>query len=45
MGISAHYPVIIDGISGKGKHTALNFISQTLGFKVISFSLSSATPI
>jgi hypothetical protein len=43
--ISIHYPVIIEGSSGKGKHTAITFLANYLGYNLISISISSSTTI
>jgi midasin (ATPase involved in ribosome maturation) len=45
MGISLHYLVILQGGSGQGKHTAIEYVAQYLGYKIISFGLSSATTL
>ncbi|KAK8886006.1 hypothetical protein M9Y10_041465 [Tritrichomonas musculus] len=42
-GLSIHYPIILEGISGKGKHTAIQYVADTLGYKVVKFGISSAT--
>jgi midasin (ATPase involved in ribosome maturation) len=45
MGISLHYPVIIQGGSGQGKRTAVQFVAESLGFQVMCVALSSVTSI
>jgi MoxR-like ATPase len=45
MGIALHYPVIIQGVSGQGKHTAIEFVAQSLGFRIITICLSKTTSI
>jgi thymidylate kinase len=45
MGILIHFPVILEGISGKGKHTAIQYISQVFNYQIVSFSFSSSTSI
>jgi midasin (ATPase involved in ribosome maturation) len=45
MGIMLHYPVILQGGSGQGRHTAIEFVAQSLGYRLLTFGLSSATSI
>jgi hypothetical protein len=43
--LSIHHPIIIEGISGKGKHIAIKLLANALEYDLISISISSATTI
>jgi hypothetical protein len=45
MGISLHHPVIIQASTGFETHTAIEYVSKSLGFKIVKFTLSNATTI
>ena len=45
MSISLNFPLILEGNSGMGKKTAINYICDILNINVIYFSLSNSTTI
>ena len=45
FGFCCHVPVILEGRSGQGKQTAINFISEYLGYDIVNIILSSTTKV
>ena len=45
ISISLHFPLIIEGGTGKGKKTAIYFIAKVLHYKVIYFNISNTTTV
>ena len=45
ISISLHFPLIIEGGTGKGKKTAIYYIAKVLHYKVIYFNISNTTTV
>ena len=45
LSIYSHFPLIIKGNTGSGKNTAINYLTNYLGFDLIEFSLSNSTTL
>ena len=45
LSISIHYPLIIEGGTGKGKKSAIYYIAKILGYDVIYFNISNSTSV
>jgi len=43
--IAIHFPLIIEGGTGKGKKSAINYIAKILGYDVIYFNISNSTTV
>ena len=43
--LSINFPLIIEGNCGRGKKTAIDYVSKILGYEMISFSISNSTTI
>ena len=42
FGLSLKSPIILEGLIGQGKQTAIKYISELLGFKILNIQLSSS---
>ena len=45
ISISIHYPLIIEGGTGKGKKSAIYYMAKILGYDVIYFNISNSTTV
>ena len=43
IGLAIHYPVILEGPSGRGMHTAIEYVSKVTGYDIIFFGISNVT--
>ena len=43
--IATHFPLIIEGSSGKGKKTAIEYIKEILGYEIVYIPISSSTTV
>ena len=45
ISIAIHYPLIIEGETGKGKKSAINYMANILGYDVVYFNISNSTTV
>ena len=45
LSIAIHFPLIIEGETGKGKKTAIYYIAKILGYEVIYFNILNSTTV
>ena len=45
LSIAIHYPLIIEGGTGKGKKSAIYYFAKILGYNVIYFNISNSTTV
>ncbi len=43
--VATHFPLIIEGSSGKGKKTAIDYIKEILGYEIVYIPISSSTTV
>ena len=45
ISIAINYPLIIEGETGKGKKSAINYMANILGYDVVYFNISNSTTV
>ena len=45
LSIAIHYPLIIEGGTGKGRKTSIKYIAKVLGYDIIYFNISNNTTV
>lgn len=43
LGLASNTPVILEGVPGQGKQTAIKFLADTLGYNIINIMISQST--
>ena len=42
LGLSLNAPIVLEGLIGQGKQTAIKYIAEMLGYKLLMIQLSSS---